>query len=325
MGAHPRPSDFEVHRDGRIVIADPNESALFRCTPPSGPCERIDVALKSLPGQEVLPLNAAKLHIDERAGRYYVSDNSGQRIVIADFSGRVLDASRPRIVWYPNHLAVDSEGELTVVDTNHRRLATFDVSGDRVGKILRQMSTAADAVARPGRHWPFDSIRMQDGRTWVLIARERMRDADLVIFDAGGKPSARVDLGADSDPFDIEPWRGRVWIADATNYRFESVAADGSDRREIEDREFRDELAQAREVPRRWKAIRLAAQVGAAIVVLLGIALLWRLGLLRSPRAAVPRPEDAMSPGAMSVMRIAIGVAMVIAVLAIGWKIFRLL
>jgi hypothetical protein len=80
-----RPSDFEVHRDGRLLITDPNRSVLHRCKLPAGPCEILDVGLKSVPGQEVLPLNAAKIHIDETAKRYYISDNYGYRFLIADF------------------------------------------------------------------------------------------------------------------------------------------------------------------------------------------------------------------------------------------------
>jgi hypothetical protein len=323
LGVPRRPSDFEIHRDGRLLIADPDESVLHRCTLPSGPCERLDVGLKSVPGQKVLPLNAAKIHIDDAGERYYVSDNSGHSVVIADFSGRILGRSAERTVWYPNQLALVAPGRLSVVDTNNRRVATFDVSADRVGALLATMSTHADDVARPFRQWPFDSVRLPNGETGVLIARERMRDADLVLFDARGTARKRVDLGAESDPFDIELWRGRVWIADATNYTFESVAIDGSDRREIEDRAFRDELAAARAGAQDWKAIRLAAQVAAGIVPLLGIALLWRLGLLG--RQAAARPQDAMSQGAMSVLRIVIALALVALAFGIGWRIFRLL
>jgi len=323
LGVPPRPSDFEIHRDGRLVITDPNASILHRCALPSGPCERLDVGLKSVPGQEVLPLNAAKIHIDERGQRYYVSDNAGHSIVIADFAGRVLGRSRTRVVWYPNQLAVTGEGELTVVDTNHRRLATFDVSGDRVGRVVSEMSTAAGGVARAGRRWPFDSLRLDNGETWVLIARERMRDADLVVFDSRGKARRRIDLGEDSDPFDIEVWRGRVWVADATNYRFESVGADGAVTREIEDQAFVGELAAARDQTRRWKAIRLAAQVGMGLVPLIGILVLWRVKLLW--RDGRPPRDPQVSTGTLIALRVAIVAAMVVVAVSIAWKFFRLL
>jgi hypothetical protein len=326
LGVHPRPSDFEVHRDGRLVMANPNESALYRCVPPSGPCERIDVSLKSAPGQDVLPLNAAKLHIDEHAARYYVSDNSGHRVVIADFSGRVLGVSRPANVHYPNQLATVADGELAVVDTGHRRVITFDVSGDRVGRILREMSTRAEGVARPGRHLPFDSVRMPGGGTWVLIARDRMRDADLVLFDAGGAPKMRVDLGDESDPFDIEAWRGRIWIADATNYRFESVALDGSDPRSIEDRSFAAELASEHEAAQRWVVYRWLARIGMVVAPILGLIVLWKSGMLSLPRASSPDGVAAVvTPMGMMVVRVLAAVVVILIVLAIGWRLLRVL
>jgi hypothetical protein len=326
LGVHPRPSDFEVHRDGRLVMADPNESVLARCVPPSGPCERIDVTLLAKPGQEVLPLNAAKLHIDEGAGRYYVSDNSGHRVVVADFAGHVLGASRPMTVYYPNQLATVAVGALAVVDTGHRRIATFDVSGDRVGALLRQMSTDAPGIVRPGRRLPLDSVHLADGGTWVLIARERMRDADLVLFDAGGAPRTRVDLGDDSDPFDIEAWRGRIWIADATNYRFESVALDGSDPRSIEDRSFAAELASEHEAAQRWIVYRWLARIGMVVAPILGLAVLWRLGMLNLPRASSAEGIPAVvTPAGMMVTRVVTAVAVILIALAIGWRLLHLL
>jgi len=279
LGVPPRPSDFEMHRDGRLVITDPNRSVLHRCKLPAGPCEVLDVGLKSVPGQEVLPLNAAKIHIDENARRYYISDNAGFRILIADFDGRLLAQSPARVVRHPNQLSVRSPGELTVVDTDNRRLVTFDVSGDKLGRILHEMDTEASGVARPGRLLPFDSVRFEDGTTWMLIAMRHMKDADIIEFDPSGHAARRLALDEKSDPFDIERWRDRVWIADATNYRFESVDRNGV-RGQIEDRDFLEEVEQAKIRPQRWRMIRIAAQLGLALVPVLGVLVLWRLGLV---------------------------------------------
>ncbi|MGZ5100437.1 MAG: hypothetical protein ACXWGX_06870 [Usitatibacter sp.] len=300
LGVSPRPSDFDVHDDGRLLIADPNESTLLRCAP-AGPCERIDPGLKRMPGQTLLPLNAAKLRIDETTQRYYISDNSGHNVLVTDFSGRLLGRSPTRTVAFPNQLAVTAPGELTVVDTGHRRLATFDVASGSFGPLKSEMSTDAGGVARPGRNLPFDSLRLPGGETAVLIAREGMMDADRVVFDPGGTPARRIDLGDDSDPFDIELWRGRIWVSDATHYRFESVNFDGSDRKGIEDAAFADELRDAARAPKLWKAIRLAAQVGVGLVPLLGILVMWRLGIALGkapPAAATSAATSAAQPAA---------------------------
>jgi hypothetical protein len=278
LGVPQRPSDFEVHRDGRLVITDPNRSVLHRCRLPAGPCEVLDVGLRSVPGQEVLPLNAAKIHIDEAGKRYYISDNYGFRILIADFDGRLLGQSKAGVVRHPNQLAVHKPGELEVVDTDNRRIVTIDVAGDRVGRKLQEMSTEVGLV-RPGRILPFDSVRFEDGTTWVLIAARHMKDADIVEFDANGDARRRIPLDDDSDPFDIERWRDRVWVADATRYRFESVDRNGA-RGAIEDREFLDELAQARVGPQRWRMVRWGAQAGLVLVPMLGVFILWKMGLV---------------------------------------------
>jgi sugar lactone lactonase YvrE len=323
LGVPTRPSDFEVHRDGRLVITDPNRSVLHRCQLPAGPCAVLDVGLRSVPGQQVLPLNAAKIHIDEAAKRYYISDNYGFRVLVCDFDGKLLAQSQARIVRHPNQLAVRDPGELTVVDTDNRRLLTFDVAGDKLGRILREIDTdAADRVARPGRFLPFDSVRFEDGTTWVLIAMRHMKDADIVEFDASGRARRRIPLDEDSDPFDIELWRGRAWIADATRYRFESVDRNGV-RGQVEDRDFLEEVDQARIEPRRWRTIRFAAQAGLALVPLSGVLVLWRLGLAwpggRAP-ASLGR-----EPATLAAIRIVLAVATLAMLALVANFVLRLL
>ena len=325
LGVHPRPSDFEVHRDGRIVMADPNESVLVRCTPPAGPCERIDVNLLKAPGQVVLPLNPAKLYIDEDAKRYFVSDNSGHRVVVADFSGHVLGVSAPGAVYYPNQLSIVDANELAVVDTGRKRIAVFDVSGNRIGKVLRSIYTNAGGIARAGRYLPFDSVRLPDGSLWVLMARDHMRDGDVVLFDAQGVARSRVDLGADSDPFDLELWRGRVWIADATNYRFVSVTLDGRDLKPIGDPAFAAELVEEREGVDRWRLYRLFAQIGMVAVPLIGLLILWRLGHFTIAPVSKGANPAVLTPAGMMVLRVTLAVVGILVLLAIGWRVFRLL
>ena len=160
----------------------------------------------------------------------------------------------------------------------------------------------------------------------MLIARDRMRDADLVLFDAAGVPRSRADLGEDSDPFDIEAWRGRVWIADATNYRFESVALDGSDRRPIEDRTFAAELASEHEAAGLWVVYRWLARIGMVAAPLLGLLVLWKLGMLSLPRSSSPEgAAPIVTPMGMMVVRVVTALTVVFIVLAVGWRLLRIL
>ena len=322
LGVPPRPSDFEVHRDGRLVVTDPNRSVLHRCKLPAGPCEVLDVGLRSVPGQEVLPLNAAKIHIDEAGKRYYISDNYGFRILIADFDGRLLAKSKAGVVRHPNQLSMRAPGELTVVDTDNRRLVTFDVSGDKFGRVIDEVDTDDSDAVRPGRLLPFDSVRFEDGTTWVLIAMRHMKDADIIEFDPSGDAKRRIALDEDSDPFDIERWRGRVWVADATNYRFESVDRNGV-RGAIEDRDFLEELEQAKVWPRRRRMIRVGAQLGLALLPVLGVFILYKLGLAwpggRAPASLGRRPATLVA------IRVVLAVATLVMAAVVANFIFRLL
>jgi hypothetical protein len=286
------PSDLVVHHDGRIVIANPDGSDLARCTLSPPRCERIDPKLTRIKLQEALPLNSVKVAIDEERGRYYLSDNAGHRAVAVRFDGSRIAATEPRVLHYPNQLALDG-GELRVVDTNNVRIAFFDATGDSLASLKHQMPLAARGVARAGRRWPFDALRTPSGQTWALLGDDRMKDADLVVFDAAGRAVKRIELGDDSDPFDIELWRDRVLVADATRYRVDAVSFDGKVEAAALDPQFKAELESASEVPSQWREIRVAAQVGIGLVPLLAILLLWKMGIRVTPRPRPPEPVPA--------------------------------
>lgn len=291
LGASPTPSDLAVHRDGRIVVASPDGSDLRRCTLPAGPCETLDPRLTGVPLQHMLPLNSVKIAIDEDRGRYFLSDNAGHRLVETDLAGKPVASTPARTVWYPNQLTVEAPGRLRVVDTNHRRIATFSVVGDSIGPLVGEMATDARDIARPGREWPFDSVRSPSGETWALVAAEGMKDADLIVYGGDGHARRRIDLGSDSDPFDIELWGDRVIVSDATNYRVEAVGLDGRRLRAFDDPDFDKELAAARERPQWWRTARLAAQIGIIAVPLLAIVALRLLGVPMGIKLETSAPQ----------------------------------
>ena len=305
LGLTRTPSDLALHRDGRVVLADPDTSNLQRCTLPGGPCQPIDLKLHSVDLQKVVPLNSIKVAIDEGAQRYYVSDNAGHQVVIADFAGRVLDRSRPYAFFYPNHLFLAKPGELSVVDTNHHRIATVDVHGDRFGRELRTVPAGRSDAGRPGRVWPFDAAPLPDGRLVALIADDGMKDADVILID--GAARRRIDLGADSDPFDLEVWGERIVVADATNYRLQALNLDGTPRRDFPPAGFAHELAEAHRVPAFWRSVRLAAQVGIGVVPLLAILVLWKLGVPLAPAPAAAWREATGRPAARTSERFSLG------------------
>jgi len=277
IGAPPRPSDFDLHRDGRAVLTDPDNPELVRCTLPAGPCERVPVGTFSVPGQEVLPFNAAKLFVDDEGGRYFISDNSGHRVIATTFDGKLLGGTKFRVLSSPNRLRLVAPDRLEVVDTDHRRIAVFEVSPKGIGPFVTSRSTRAGKLGRPGRFLPFDVEPLPEGATAVLVAEIGMKNADLVFFDRAQEPRLRVDLGPDSDPFDVFPWRGRLWVADATRYRLDAVDFDGRAAPGLEDAAFIEELARERQVPEEWKYYRKVAQVALVVIPLFGALLVWKL------------------------------------------------
>ncbi len=288
-------SDIAVLGDGRVLLADPDGPALVRCSPGRSPCERLALDLAAHTREHLVAGNAFKLFVDETRQRIYLSDNAGHRLVIADLEGRVLAASAARKdLHFPNKLWLSAPDRVDVVDTNHRRIATFDVSGDRVGPVVGQLRLDATGIARPGRAWPFAAAVQPDGERWVLLARDGMKDADVVAFGEDGKARRRVDLGADSDPFAIARFGDRTIVADATNYRLLAIPAGAGPAAEFGDAAFRGELAEARAVRERWVHARTGAQAGVVLAPLLGIFFLWRLGV---PLQA-PARQPIAAPGA---------------------------
>jgi sugar lactone lactonase YvrE len=283
------PSDLAVHHDGRIVVANPDGSNISRCTISPPRCEVLDPKLKRIRLQKALPLNSVKVAIDDARQRYYFSDNAGHRAMIARFDGSLVAQSKQLALHYPNQLALEGD-ELRIVDTNHRRIAFFDVSGDSLARVKGEMPLDPGEVARDGRRWPFDAVRTGSGETWALLGDNLMSNADLVVFDAAGVARRRIDLGDDSDPFDIEPWRGRILVADATRYRLDAVTPDGKVEAQTLDPEFMKEVRAASEAPEFWRGMRLLAQFAMVFVPILAIVLLWKSGVPMRIGPAAPTP-----------------------------------
>jgi sugar lactone lactonase YvrE len=278
LGVDRIPADLAVRSDGRLLVADPSAALLAVCDLQKGRCGGRDLGLPGWTAEHLMPGNTFKFALDEAQGRIYISDNGGNRLVIADHDGKVLSRSGGREVHFPNQIRSYAPGEVTVVDTNNRRVATFDVSGDKVGRVVRAFSTDAPGVARAGRSWPFAMARLPDGGYWVLLAANGMKNADVILFSGDGKARKRVDLGEASDPFAIALWNGWVLVADARTYRLHAFNADGSELGQLSEADWDRELDQHRATAATWKLVRLLATLGVILFPLLGIGVLVAMG-----------------------------------------------
>ncbi|HET7765094.1 MAG TPA: hypothetical protein VFK92_08385 [Burkholderiales bacterium] len=285
LGLGPIISELLALSDGTLILAQAVPSAAYRCNPGTQKCVAITAGLGRVGPTEYALMVAA----DEQRGRWYFSDNAKHRLILTDAEGKVLDVSAPRRVMHPNELVVEKPGQLMVVDTDHRRLARIPVEGDVFGADLWEMKTDS-SLSRPGRYLPMDLAQSPDGGWWVLIAREGMRDADLVLFGADGKALKRVDLGPDSDPTRIASIPGGLLVADPTRATLTRVSADGAAVAPWGDAAFQADLDGLRASRSLWGEVRLAAQVLVVVFPLLGIWALWRLGERLPVPAQAPVP-----------------------------------
>ena len=274
LGLGPVVSELLPLPDGTLVLAEAVPSGAYRCNPGSSKCTSITAGIGAAVGPTAHALMVAA---DEKRGRYYISDNANHRLILADFDGKVLDVTAPRRVLYPNELAVEKSGELVVVDTTHRRLLRIGVERDAFGPDLWQMKTDS-GLSRPGRRLPMDLARSPDGGWWVLVARDGMKEGDVILFGGDGNALRRIDLGSYSDPTQIAVVSDGLLVADPTNATLIRVAPEGRVAGPWGDAAFQSELDGLRGLHSLWRAVRLAAQLLIVAIPLAGMFALWRLG-----------------------------------------------
>jgi len=268
--------------DGTLVLAEAVPSAAYRCDIAARACTSITAKLAASGGATA---HALMIAADEQRGRFYISDNANHRLLLLDFDGKLLDVTAPRRLLYPNELAVEKSGQLVVVDTTHRRLVRIPVEGDAFGPDLWQMKTD-NSLVRPGRRLPMDLAPSPEGGWWVLIARDGMKEGDVVLFGADDKAVKRIDLGPDSDPTQIALVPDGLLVADPSRATLTRIAPDGSVAGPWGDSAFQAELGELRASRSFWRTLRLAAQVLLVAFPIAGVLLLWRLG----ERLPIPGP-----------------------------------
>jgi hypothetical protein len=260
--------------DGTLVLAEAVPSAAYRCNVATLQCATITAKIAGAIGPTA---HALMIAADEKRSRFYISDNANHRLILLDFDGKVLDVTAPGRVLYPNELAAEKPGQLVVVDTTHRRLVRIRVERDAFGPDLWQMKTDTD-LARLGRRLPMDLAPSPDGGWWVLIARDGMKEGDLILFGSDGKAAKRVDLGLDSDPTQIAMVPDGLLVADPTRATLTRIAPDGSVAGPWGDSAFQAEVDGLRASRSWWRALRFAAQILLVAFPIAGVLLLWRLG-----------------------------------------------
>jgi hypothetical protein len=288
-------SELLALSDETLVIAEAEPSAAYRCELDALKCASITSGIAAAAGPTA---HALMIAADEKRERFYVSDNAGHRLILVDFEGKVLDITKPGRVLHPNEVYLEKPGELVVVDTDHRRLVRIAVKGDVFGADLWEMKTNS-RLLRPSRVLPMDFSRSPDGGWWVLVARDGMKEGDVVLFDRDGKSVKRIDLGAESDPTQIAVLPDGLLVADPTGATLTRVAPGETVVGPWGGAAFQSELDGLRASRSYWRTVRLAAQFLIFAIPLAGILVLWRMGerLTVIPALVVPASPTPVERG----------------------------
>lgn len=290
LGLGPLLSHVRVLRDGRLIVGQAVPSGLSRCDMGSLRCERL------LADGETR--HALMLAIDEAAGRIAVSDNAGHRLLLLDMNGRLLDATPRGRFLHPNGIAFLPDGTILVSDTDRMALVQVAVGRDRIGAGLESFMVHVGPL-RAGRHHPMEFAPTADGKWWVLVAAEGMRDADLMIHQPLGVPRHRVDLGPRSDPTDVVPFASGVLVAEPIRVDLLEVSRDGGKVQPFGAPEFRAELDATRRKHALWTIARDFGPVGMAALPVLCVLVLWARGMRAGHITGAIRREDLPPPATL--------------------------
>lgn len=179
-------------------------------------------------------------------GQYLItSEPKEDRVRVFSHEGRELQRLSPpnHRLCFPNGATFGKDGKFYLTDTNLNRVVVFSFENDRLheekellmvderplsagqecsgGKSRRFWNRAFPAEkaaplpgARPGRVWPMDIAQLEDGRWAVLIAKNGMRNADIVIFNEDWTQPKPLSMPGNSDIVSITSWEEGLAAAD---------------------------------------------------------------------------------------------------------------
>jgi len=154
-------------------------------------------------------------------GTIYVTDAPNNRVLALQADGTLLyeisESASGIAVTEPTDLAIDSQGQLYILDAIEARILIFDDAG----KYVRTLLTDPDVLARSrGMHVDF-----QD-RIWVVNTPW----GRVLSFDQEGERLLDIQLrpGQDSQPVDVAVGLdGKIFVTDASLQKLMRFAPDG--------------------------------------------------------------------------------------------------
>jgi sugar lactone lactonase YvrE len=211
-----------------------------------------------------------------------VADTSNHRALRLGRDGRVLRTTgsadgQPGSLHFPNGLALDRDGRVLLVDTNHHavRVFTQDLEPVPAGGFA--------AEADKGYVWPALVGVAPDGARFVSIMADSMERGRVFRFGPEGKRLAELPLPGSADPSGILVRSDDVLVSDQHGLAILRYGLDGSRLGEFGDESLR---AAYREIARLRDLYRTTISGGR---ILLFVMLAGLLLLLRKERRAQER------------------------------------
>ena len=228
LPSRPQPADTaqkeaDIYARKPVTAADEDADGvpLTHCYPLTGHCDLLNGN-----GEKYFKADRTfKLAIDEQAGRIYVADTAGQRLLILDMQGGIL-AQKADQLRFPNQLTLTPTGTLLATDTNHHRLLEFSVGGDNFGEHPDET---------PMQSWPGDLLhdfptgvaQDTDGTRWAVMADTGIEHGLLYRVPPGSKKGIIVPTPV-GDVLNLSIGNADVLVPDMATYRIYRFNRDGS-------------------------------------------------------------------------------------------------
>ena len=211
-----------------------------------------------------------------------ISDTSNHRVLRLGKDGRVLRAygsadGQPGVLHFPNGLALDREGRVLLVDTNHHAVRAFTPD-------LEPVAVAGfEAQADKGYVWPALIGVASDDARFVSIMASGMERGRVFKLGSDGKRLAELPLPASADPAGLLVRSEDVLVSDQNGLAIHRYGLDGARLGS-----FGDESLQAayREIEQLRKLYRTMISGGQVFLIAVVVVLML---LLRRERRAQER------------------------------------
>ena len=256
------PAGLQVLTGGDLLMGDLERRSVLRCDMQRLTCRDLTASAAKYVER---PFD---FFFDESTGRLFIADILRHRVLLQDPSGSDLRVLTKRgALKYPNALYVGDDGLLRVADTNHHRVAGLRLREDEATDSGSSLD-ARSGLGRCGNIWPVAVVQGPEGDWWVLNADAGLRDADLIVYGAAGRPLRRIDLPQHAAPAALTRAGQRMLVAAPDNLQVYQVEPRGGGVQPFGDAAFQAQLQRLRLQKERYRSLATGAFVAVVALAL---------------------------------------------------------